>query len=348
MNLAIIMNNQFVFPGLMSCVYMAIFFYLRRYGRAHLCGVFADQHWMYIALERALLPLQLLLSYALIMLWVALIPTNTLAYLQGYGSIVARLLFIWWLWRCIAPLEGRWEILASSINTKVKIDRTSASAITKLLKGLLVALLFLTTVDQLGFDVSGLLAVGGIGGIIIGLAAQEVLSNFLSSIILYLERPFKVGDFIMSPDREIMGTVSEIGWRRTRLETLNKCDILVPNHVFNGIAIENFDTITRRRIEHTIGLRYQDADKIAAVVEALTEMLKNHPDLAGEQQQLVSFDAFGASSLDIKLIFYTKTSDFHQYHLVKQDVFLQVVDVVHAQGADFAFPSRSVYMEQNT
>lgn len=338
-------------PIVLTLLYAAFLIYCRRYLQAQLRNYLRRAHWLYVAAERGILPLQLFLGYQLLLIWFTLVPTNYLdaVFLVNIPSVFGQLLFIWWLWRLISALERNWHLLSiGNFIRLARLDRTSISALTKLFRGILVAALFLIVVDQLGFNISSLLAIGGISGIVIGLAAQEVLSNFFSSIILYLERPFKVGDFITSPDREITGTVGEIGWRRTRLVTLDKRDILVPNHVFNSIAIENFATITHRRIKQHIGLRYQDAGKLETVISAIEEMIATHPSLDQTQQHLVNFDAFGASSLDIQFICYTKTTDFYIHNKVKQDLLLKIVAIVGRQGADFAFPSRTLYIENNS
>ena len=113
--------------------------------------------------------------------------------------------------------------------------------------------------QSLGVSVSGLLAFGGIGGIAVGFAARDLLANFLGGLSIYLDRPFTVGDWIRSPDREIEGTVEEIGWRMTRIRTFDQRPLYVPNSIFASVALENPSRMNNRRIYETLGIRYEDA-----------------------------------------------------------------------------------------
>ena len=109
-----------------------------------------------------------------------------------------------------------------------------------------------------------MLTFGGVGGLIVGLAAKDLLSNFFGGMMIYFDRPFKVGDWIRSPDRQIEGTVERIGWRMTIIRTFDKRPLYVPNSVFSSIVVENPSRMLNRRINETFGLRYQDADKFGA------------------------------------------------------------------------------------
>ncbi|MDA1382236.1 mechanosensitive ion channel family protein [Plesiomonas shigelloides subsp. oncorhynchi] len=140
-------------------------------------------------------------------------------------------------------------------------DSTTVSAITKLSKFSVLLLFSLIIADYFGVSFSGLLAFGGTGAIIIGLAGKDILSNFFSGLMIYIDRPFNVGDWVSSPDRNIEGTVQSIGWRLTKIFTFDNRPLYVPNSVFSNISVENPGRMTNRRITATIGLRYEDAEK---------------------------------------------------------------------------------------
>ena len=108
------------------------------------------------------------------------------------------------------------------------------------------------------YSVSGLLAFGGIGGIAVGFAAKDLLANFFGGLMIYLDRPFSVGDWIRSPDKEIEGTVEDIGWRLTRIRTFDKRPLYIPNSIFASISVENPSRMSNRRIYEKIGIRYDD------------------------------------------------------------------------------------------
>ncbi|NKN80826.1 mechanosensitive ion channel family protein, partial [Weissella cibaria] len=135
-------------------------------------------------------------------------------------------------------------------------------------------------------------------------------------LMIYLDRPFAVGDWIRSPDKEIEGTVEYIGWRQTRIRTFDKRPLYVPNATFANISVENPSRMTHRRIYETIGLRYDDAAKVKPVVEAVREMLRNHPDIDSSQTLIVNFNAFGPSSLDFFVYCFTHTTNWIEYHRV--------------------------------
>ncbi|NIP74156.1 MAG: mechanosensitive ion channel, partial [Gammaproteobacteria bacterium] len=116
--------------------------------------------------------------------------------------------------------------------------------------------------------------------------------------MVYLDRPFAVGDWIRSPDRDIEGTVEDIGWRLTRIRTFDKRPLYVPNATFSTIAVENPSRMHNRRIYETVGIRYDDADKMGPIVADVRAMLEAHPDIETGRLLMVNFNAFAPSSLD--------------------------------------------------
>lgn len=165
--------------------------------------------------------------------------------------------------------------------------------------------------------------------------------------MIYFDRPFSVGDWISSPDRNIEGTVERIGMRMTMLRSFESRPIYVPNSVFSSIVVQNPSRMQHRRINETFGLRYKDADKMAVVVADVKKMLEAHPDIEQRATMMVNFDAFAGSSLNFFIYTFTKTVNWAKYHEVKQDVMLKIVDIVHGHGADFAFPTRTVSFDNS-
>ena len=228
------------------------------------------------------------------------------------------------------------------------LDETTASALGKLLRATVVITALLVILQTLGYSVSGVLAFGGIGGIAIGFAAKDLLSNFFGGLMIYLDRPFKVGDWIRSPDREIEGTVEDIGWRLTRIRTFDKRPLYIPNSIFATISVENPSRMTNRRIYETIGLRYQDARQIGVIVEQVKVLLQNHPEIDNSKTLIINFNTFADSSVDFFIYTFTKTTDWVRFHEIKQDVLLKVLEVVHDNGADVAFPTTTLDIPQKT
>lgn len=225
-------------------------------------------------------------------------------------------------------------------------DITTSKAISRLLKSITVLILILMAGQHFGLSVSGLMTFGGVGGIAIGLAGKDIISNFFSGIMLYFDRPFNVGDWIRSPDRNIEGTVAEIGWRLTKINTFDHRPLYVPNSVFSSISVENPGRMTNRRIKTEIGLRYEDAKLVRVIVDDIRTMLQNNPDIDTSQTLLVYMNEFADSSINILVYCFTKTTVWAEWLKVQQDVYLDIIDIVHAHGADMAFPSQTLYLEK--
>jgi MscS family membrane protein len=195
-----------------------------------------------------------------------------------------------------------------------------------------------------GYSISGILAFGGISGIAVGFAAKDLLANFFGAMMIYLDRPFKVGDWIRSPDKNIEGVVEDIGWRQVRIRTFDKRPLYVPNATFTSISVENPSRMSNRRIYEYIGVRYGDAAKVTRIIEAVKAMLKEHSEIDHNQTLIVNFDRFGPSSLDFFIYTFTKTTDWIRFHEIKQDVLMKIVDIIESEGAEFAFPTTTVHL----
>ena len=244
----------------------------------------------------------------------------------------------WFLVRMIKHGEQKF------IEGEKKVDQTTVDAISKLLKVSVVITSILVVLQTLGFSISGVVAFGGIGGMAVGFAAKDLLANFFGGLTIYLDRPFAVGDWIRSPDRDIEGTVENIGWRLTRIRTFDKRPLYVPNATFTTIAVENPSRMLNRRIKETVGIRYDDAGKMQAIVSKVKEMLTSHPEIDTNRTLIVNFNAFAPSSLDFFIYTFTKTTDWVYFHEVKQDVMLKIIDIIEQEDAECAFPTSTVHL----
>ncbi len=223
-------------------------------------------------------------------------------------------------------------------------DITTVQAVAKLIRAAIFITGALIMLQKLGISVSGVLAFGGIGGIAIGFAAKDLLSNFFGGLIIYLDRPFAVGDWIRSPDRNIEGTVENIGWRLTTIRTFDKRPLYVPNSTFANIAVENPSRMTHRRIKETIGVRYDDVDKLDEILVDVRVMLDYHDEIDSTQTLMVNFNEFAPSSLDFFIYTFTKTTNWVKYHKVKQDVLFRIIQIIEKHGAEVAFPTSTIHM----
>ncbi len=224
-------------------------------------------------------------------------------------------------------------------------DVTTVHAIGKLLRISIVITAALTIMQTLGVSISGILAFGGVGGIAVGFAARDLLANFFGGLMIYLDRPFKVGDWVRSPDREVEGTIEHIGWRLTVVRTFERRPLYIPNSVFATIAIENPSRMEHRRIYETIGVRYEDINRVKVIVDDVREMLIEDEDIETDKRVLiVNFNAFNASSLDFFVYTYTKTIAWEEFHRVKERILLNIAEIIQRHGAEIAFPTRTVHV----
>jgi len=302
----------------------------------------SGNHWNRILVNSLNKPSRALLwvlgiSYAGDVARVAANNTVLLQIITPFRDVGVIAAIIWFLMRIIHFGENHY------IKHR-QADVTTVHAMSKLLRISVIITGFLVVLQTLGFSITGVLAFGGIGGLAIGFAAKDLLANFFGGLILYMDRPFKVGDWISSPDRQLEGTVEEISWRLTRIRTFDKRPLYVPNAAFLTIIVINASRMLHRRIRAMISLRYDDWRVIPDIVQEIEEMLRQHEDIEMRQTMFVRLVNFSPSSLDILLYTFTKTTDWVKFQSIQQDVFLKIMDIVAKHGAQCAFPTTTVHV----
>lgn len=290
---------------------------------------------------------------AFIWLWGITLAANVIADANNvsvYDSLaqptrqVGMILIItWFILRMIVRIER--NIIKIGRSKEENYDVTTVQAVAKLIRVSVVITGVLIMLQELGVSVSGVLAFGGIGGIAIGFAAKDLLSNFFGGLMIYLDRPFAVGDWIRSPDRDIEGTVEMIGWRLTTIRTFDKRPLYVPNSTFASIAVENPSRMSHRRIKETIGVRYEDVDKLDEILVDIRVMLDYHDEIDSTQTLMVNFNQFAPSSLDFFIYTFTKTTNWVKYHKVKQDILFRIIQIIEKHGAEIAFPTSTMHLQ---
>ena len=249
----------------------------------------------------------------------------------------------WFLVRFVRRAEG--NLLQHDDLGGKALDRATLDAIAKLLRVSVLITAALVALQTLGFSISGVLAFGGVGGIAVGFAAKDLLANFFGGLVIYLDRPFTVGDWIRSPDRELEGTVEEIGWRITRIRTFGLRPIYVPNSAFTTIVVENPSRMLNRRIYETIRVRYDDVARLPGIIDDVTKMLREHPEINQQQMTMVNFDKFSGSSLDFFVYTFTKTTSWTKFHEIKQEILFAISEIIACHGAEIALPTTTVHLE---
>jgi len=266
-------------------------------------------------------------------------------FIDLFRRVGVILLFLWFFIIFIKQLER--NLYAISLSSQKKIDKTSVTAIAQILRLSAIAIVILILMQIFGIPVSGILALGGASGIIIGFAAKDMFANFFGGLMIFLDRPFAIGDLIRSPDKEIEGIVEYIGWRLTRIRTLDRRPLFVPNGLFANISIENGSRMYNRRIKTIIGLRYEDGFKLAKILQDVELMIKKHPDIDANQIYFVRLVNFGHSALEFMVYAFTKTIKLVEFHKVQHDVFLKILKIIDKHGAQCAYPVTTVHFADN-
>ena len=255
-------------------------------------------------------------------------------------KIGGGILGIWFLANFIKETEA---IMMEKREGKSHLDKTTVRGVGQILRVILIFIgLIIVLQTVFGISASGLIAVAGGGGLTIGFAAKEMISNFFGGLMIFLDRPFAIGDWIYCREKDFEGFVEEIGWRLTRIRTFDRRPLYVPNSIFLTALIENPSRMTNRRIKATIGLRYKDAEKLPRVIEDTKAVIAEREDIDQKRPIYVNFINFGTSSLDLYVSCYTTATKRAEYLNAQQKLFFQILDIVKQNGAECAFPTTTI------
>jgi small-conductance mechanosensitive channel len=201
---------------------------------------------------------------------------------------------------------------------------------------------FVFLLDNLGFEITTVIAGLGIGGIAIALAAQAILGDLFSYFVIFFDRPFEIGDFIVTG--EFRGSIEHIGIKTTRVRSLSGEQLIFANSDLTNSRIQNFKRMERRRIVFKIGLIYQtSSEKLEEAVEIVKKIIIDHPDVTYDRGHFASFGAF---SLDFEFVFFVLSNDYTQYMDIQQDVNLRVYREFEKRGIEFAYPTQTLYLNK--
>ena len=268
------------------------------------------------------------------------VEVEQLAQTVARGVLVASVFFAIVRWFEVVSLQPEafrrvtgWTIperLLPFINTVVKF--------------LIIALGAIFVLQELQFDVAALIASLGVIGIGISLASQDTVGNMFGFAAIVTDNPFKVGDFITT--EAVTGIVESVGVRGdARVRQLDQALVTVPNNLLTNAAVLNRSRLEKRRLDATLTFTYStSSDQLRAVVAEIREMLENTDDVDPESI-IVHFVDFSSSSLDVRIICQVLLADWREFAAKKESVYLAIMDIVERLGIDFAFPSRSIYIE---
>jgi MscS family membrane protein len=259
----------------------------------------------------------------------------------GYAYTVGFSLVIFWL------LLRAFSTLLDHLHEAAREKQLGVAAFMPWIKKSLVVIFvvfgLLMIAQSLGADVKAFLAGLGIGGLAFALAAQDTLANIFGSVVVAVDQPFKIGETIQIGGTT--GTVEDIGLRSTKIRRLDKALVIIPNKTVAAENITNLARFTERRVEQVLGLTYDSkAEQMDELVAEIRRMLLAEEEI-DPSSVIVYFRDFSASSLDIWLVYVTKSPDFHKQMALRQRLNLAFMKAVEARGLSFAFPTQTVHFD---
>lgn len=204
---------------------------------------------------------------------------------------------------------------------------------------------FVMIAFEWGYDINGFVAGLGIGGLALALGAKDVLSHIFAGMALAIDKPFNVGDLI-STDNKVEGIVEDMNFRSTKIRTLDKALVSVPNAVIANEYIYNWTRRKNRRVKFFISLTHDtDVETLKKTTEKITSLLDAHENVE-EDSVMVAFDSYTPHSLDILILYVTNTSDFNEFTLIKEELNYQILDIVKQEGVTIALPAQSIQFQK--
>jgi MscS family membrane protein len=273
--------------------------------------------------------------------------SDTLAHvsLQLVRSLISLTIF-WAIYGIVDPLSSLFD-RAIGIFGSISMHATVKGFFIKLIKAVIVCLGVAAIFQEWGFNVAAVLGSLGLVGMAVALGAQDFIANMFAGLTIFLDRMFEKGNWIKTPDVE--GNVEEIGFRATKVRQFDKALVTIPNSKLANEALINFSRMTQRRIYWRIGVEYRTTkEQLGRVIQNIREYLQSHPDFETDPTKTKTFvylDSFGASSIDILLYCFTKTTEWGEWLTVKEALAYKIKEIVEGHGAAFAFPSTSLYVE---
>ena len=259
------------------------------------------------------------------------------------GSAIRGLLFVCLFWGVLRILDQVQRSVASSAWAKEKpIGRSLVPLAVRVGKVVVLIIAVISLLSHLGYPVAGLIAGLGIGGIAFALAAQKTIENLFGAFSIGVDQPFREGDFVKIDQQ--MGTIEAIGLRSTRVRTLDRTVISIPNAQVAESRVECFAERDRIRMAITIGVEYATTGaQLRQILDGFRTILQEHPRV-WKDTIVVRFAGFGASSLDLEIMTWFETADMNEFRGLREDVLMRFIDVVETAGSAFAFPTQTLHV----
>lgn len=242
-------------------------------------------------------------------------------------------------------LSSSTSLIFANMNehSKFKIDDILIPFLSKAIRFIIIAISISIIALEFEYDVSGFVAGLGIGGLAFALAAKDALANLFGGVVIISEKPFTIGDWILTPSVE--GTVEDITFRSTKIRTFAQALVTVPNATLANEAITNWSKMGKRQISFDLRLTFDTPiDHVKSMVEQMEDYLINNPDVH-QETIFVKFDEYKENGLDILFYFFTKTTNWGDYLDVKQEINFKIMEMLEEADVSIAIPSRRVYAQ---
>lgn len=276
------------------------------------------------------------------------VSTSYLTVDSGIVDTINRSLITVLIFWTFHQVVGPFSVVIKSVGGL--LSRDLINWIIKAIKVLILVLGFAAVLDLWGIKIGPIIAGLGLFGVAVALGAQDLFKNLISGILVLVERRFQVGDWIFV-DGIIEGTVENIGFRSTVVRRFDKSLATIPNFQFAEKAVINNSLITNRRISWVIGLEYRTtSNQLTNVKNQIESFIKSNDNFSTSSSGTflsVKIEQFAASSIDIRLVCFTKTTAYLEWMNVKDILAIEIKNIVEKNKASFAFPSTSIYVEKN-
>jgi MscS family membrane protein len=273
--------------------------------------------------------------------WVGL-SDSAHAITQMIFRLIILLGFGWLLFRSVDASAGYLKEVAGEEN---QVAMGFIPILARVGKALIIVLVLLASLDVIGVKVVTVLAGLGLGGLAIAFAAQKTLENLFGAFAIAGDRPFRVGEFVTIGD--VTGTVEDVGLRSTRVRTIQRTLVTIPNSAVSSDKVVNFAARDRMLYNPTIGVVYgSSAAQLTYIVDEIRKVLLRHSRIFQEAHR-VRFKGFGASSLDIEVFSWIETRDFNEFTAIAEELNFAIARIVESSGTSFAFPSQTVYLSRD-
>lgn len=230
------------------------------------------------------------------------------------------------------------KLLEKSRRKDFPIDHGKIDAINKVITLILYLTTILLLLEQMGGSMNTLIAFGGVSGLAIAFASQQIIANFFGGIMIYFTQPFAIGDWIRIPEKDVEGVVEEIGWYTTEVLSMDKLPIYIPNSTLTNIIVMNPSRMEQRQFKEILGLRYEDMPKVEKVIRSLKEKIEKHENLDPDYPPQVHLHALNTYSVDIQITVYTTEIQKEAFAIFSSEILMMIYQTVREEKVDFAAP----------